>query len=221
MSFETLLGEIAAWGGLPVAERISRINALMDAVQAIHPIPDPVSAVRWVPAEQVQANDYNPNSVMPPEMRLLHRSIQADGYTQPIVTYWDADAERYIVVDGFHRNRVGKEFPDIRARTHGYLPVVQIRADREDRIASTIRHNRARGKHAVTGMVDIVVMLAQAGKTDEEIGKELGMDAEEVLRLKRDAHIPDLFRGRQYSRSWVLATDLQQTVTEEDRDGDL
>ena len=204
MSTETIAAEIATWGDLPIAERITRINAITTVLHAIHPIPDPVSAVQWVPADSVQANNYNPNSVMPPEMRLLHRSIQADGYTQPIVVYWDEEAQHNIVVDGFHRNRIGKEFADIRAHTHGYLPIVAIHTTREERIASTIRHNRARGKHAVTGMVDIVVALAQAGQTDEEIGQELGMDADEVLRLKRDANIPDLFRHRHYSRSWVL-----------------
>lgn len=204
MSVETIAAEIATWGNLSVDERITRINALMLAMRAIHPIPDPVSTVLWVKADTVQANDYNPNSVMPPEMRLLHRSIQANGYTQPIVTHYEDVSTINRVVDGFHRNRVGKEFPDIRESHYGYLPIVGMPGTEEDRIAATIRHNRARGKHAVTGMVDIVVTLAQSGMTDEEIGKELGMDADEVLRLKRDANIPDLFRNRHYSRSWVL-----------------
>lgn len=216
MSVETITAEIATWGALSAEERLTRINTLMEAIQTIHPIPDPVSAVRWVPAEQVQANDYNPNSVMPPEMKLLHRSIQADGYTQPIVTQWDEEAGHYIVVDGFHRNRVGKEYPDIRAHTHGYLPVVTLRADREERIAATIRHNRARGKHGITGMVNVVVLLAQAGKTDEEIGRELGMSADEVFRLKRDAHLPDLFRQRTYSRSWVLGSTSEEPLVPEE-----
>lgn len=206
MSVATIAAEIATWGDLPVGERIERINALMLAIRPIHPIPDPVSTVLWVQADTVQANDYNPNSVMPPEMRLLHRSIAANGYTQPIVTHYEDTGSINRVVDGFHRNRVGKEFPDVRESHYGYLPIVRMQGDEEERIAATIRHNRARGKHAITGMVDIVVMLAQAGKTDEEIGKELGMDADEVLRLKRDANIPDLFRHRTYSRSWVLGS---------------
>lgn len=212
MSVETIAAEIATWGNLSVDERITRINALMLAIRDIHPIPDPVSTVLWVKSETVQANSYNPNSVMPPEMRLLHRSIQANGYTQPIVTHQEDAINR--VVDGFHRNRVGKEFSDIRESHYGYLPIVQMPGSEEDRIAATIRHNRARGKHAVTGMVDIVVMLAQNGMTDEEIGKELGMDADEVLRLKRDANIPDLFRHRHYSRSWVLGSITDDTTDE-------
>ncbi|WP_209703542.1 IbrB-like domain-containing protein [Cohnella lubricantis] len=174
----------------------------MDRLREVHPIQHPISFVQWVPADDVQANDYNPNSVAPPEMRLLYTSIKEDGYTQPIVTVNDVDKK--TVVDGFHRNRVGKEYKDIARSTKGRLPVVTLNKPIQDRMASTIRHNRARGKHSVLGMKDIVIELIGLGWDDEQIGKHLGMDAEEVLRLKQVSGIAELFKGRDYSRSWVL-----------------
>jgi ParB-like chromosome segregation protein Spo0J len=205
MNIEDLEAGIQGLASLPTDERIEAINRLMKAIGAVHPNPDPVSSVRWVPADMVVANNYNPNSVMPPEMRLLYRSIKEDGYTQPIVVFWDKERNLFIVVDGFHRNRIGKEYRDIRERTHGYLPVVIIEKSLAERIESTIRHNRARGKHSVLGMVDIVVALVNQGLSDKEIGDQLGMGPDEVLRLKRNSGIPDLFKGRSYSRSWVLS----------------
>jgi ParB-like chromosome segregation protein Spo0J len=205
MNLDDLESGIQELASLAPEERIAAINRLMAAIGAIHPNSDPVSSVRWVPAEMVEANDYNPNAVMPPEMRLLYLSIKEDGYTQPIVVFWDEDRKRYIVVDGFHRNRIGKEYRDIRERTHGHLPVVIIQKSLAERMASTVRHNRARGKHAVLGMVDLVVHLVKEGLSDGEIGKQLGMDADEVWRLKQTAGIPDLFKHRSYSRSWILA----------------
>lgn len=157
----------------------------------------PVSSVRWVPAELVQANDYNPNSVAAPEMALLRRSIEADGYTQPIVA-WYRDGV-YEVVDGFHRHLVGKAM----GLTH--LPLVVIngdRADLGDRMASTIRHNRARGKHKVTSMSDIVVELSRRNWNDEKIARELGMDADEVLRLKQVSGLAELFADEEFSEAW-------------------
>lgn len=193
---------------LPEEERIASINELQRRLQEVHPIQQPVSAVQWVPAEMVEANDYNPNSVAPPEMRLLYMSIKEDGYTQPIVAYWDPGRQKYVIVDGFHRHRVGKEYRDIRERIKNHLPIVVIDKPIENRMASTIRHNRARGKHSVLGMTNIVVELAQKGWTDEDIGKHLGMDADEVLRLKQVSGIADLFKNRSYSKSWELgATD--------------
>lgn len=159
----------------------------------------PVSAVRWVPADMVQANDYNPNSVAPPEMRLLELSIENDGFTQPIVT-WRREDGVYEVVDGFHRHRVGKDKLKL-----SHLPVVAINADRQekgDRIASTIRHNRARGKHAVSAMSDIVQELARRNWSDEKIAKELGMDADEVLRLKQISGLAEMFADQEFSEAW-------------------
>jgi len=157
----------------------------------------PVSNVQWVPAESVYANDYNPNSVAPPEMQLLELSITADGFTQPIVTY--KTKEGYEVVDGFHRHLVGKKI----GLTH--LPVVVINNDREDkgdRIAATIRHNRARGKHNVDSMSDIIVELKRRNWSDKKIAKQLGMDADEVLRLSQISGLAELFADREFSEAW-------------------
>jgi ParB-like chromosome segregation protein Spo0J len=210
MTIDDLEQGIRELSSLPTHERIQAINRLMEVIGEIHPNTDPVSSVRWVPASMIEANSYNPNAVMPPEMRLLYLSIKEDGYTQPIVVFWDEERKKYIVVDGFHRDLVGKEYRDIRERTHGYLPIVTIKKSLAERMASTIRHNRARGKHAVLGMVDLVVALVNEGLSDAEIGKQLGMDADEVLRLKQTSGIPALFKNRSYSRSWILAQDGQQ-----------
>jgi ParB-like chromosome segregation protein Spo0J len=160
----------------------------------------PVNAVRWVPAEQVRANDYNPNSVAKPEMDLLRRSIEADGYTQPIVV-WEVEGG-FEVIDGFHRHLVGKEM----GLTH--LPVVVVNresTDRNDRIASTIRHNRARGKHRISSMSEIVVELSRRNWNDEKIARELGMDADEVLRLKQISGLAELFESEDFSEAWEPA----------------
>ena len=158
----------------------------------------PVSHVQWVPAELVYANDYNPNKVAPPEMKLLEISIREDGYTQPIVA-WKTEYG-YEVVDGFHRARVGKEKLGL-----SHLPVVVInenRSDRGGRIASTIRHNRARGKHQVQAMSDIVVELSRRNWSDQRIAKELGMDPDEVLRLKQITGLAELFAEQEFSQAW-------------------
>lgn len=164
---------------------------------------EPVDLVRWVPAAGVSANDYNPNAVAPPEMELLRLSIMADGYTQPIVANLEDDG--YVVVDGFHRNRVGKECEDVATRVRGYLPVVQIksdRIDRPDRMAATIRHNRARGKHQVEAMSDIVIELKRRNWSDAKIGRELGMDPDEVLRLAQISGLAEAFADRDFSMAW-------------------
>lgn len=158
----------------------------------------PVSRVEWVPADQVHANDYNPNAVAKPEMDLLRRSIEADGYTQPIVVWRDTD-ETYEVIDGFHRHLVGKEM----GLTH--LPVVVANdesTDRNDRIAMTVRHNRARGKHKISSMSDIVVELSRQNWSDTKIAKEMGMDADEVLRLKQITGLSELFEQDEFSEAW-------------------
>lgn len=185
-------------------ERIVAINHINEAIKTVSPFKgEPVECVKWVKAEDVVANDYNPNSVAPPEMELLHISIQEDGYTQPIVVYQHDGI--YEVVDGFHRNRVGKECSDIRERVHGYLPVVVINKEVEDkgqRIASTIRHNRARGKHQVDAMANIVLDLRKRNWSNEKIAKKLGMDADEVLRLSQVTGLAELFSNREFSEAW-------------------
>jgi len=187
-----------------LAERVLRLNKLRAAICELSPFGgEPVDLVEWVPADTVHANDYNPNSVAPPEMELLRLSVMADGFTQPIVTM--PDDEGRVVIDGFHRHRVGREMPDVQRRIHGYLPVVRIRNDREergDRIASTIRHNRARGKHRVDAMSDIVVELKRRGWAEDKIGRELGMEPDEVLRLCQISGLQELFSDEEFSASW-------------------
>lgn len=182
------------------------INELRLALKKISPfVTEPVDCVQWVRSDLVIANDYNPNTVAPPEMKLLHTSIQEDGYTQPIVVYQHDGI--YEVVDGFHRNRVGKECSDITERIHGYLPVTVIndeRHDKADRIASTIRHNRARGKHQVEAMSDIVLELKRRNWSDNKIAKELGMDADEVLRLTQITGLAEMFADKDFSEAWEV-----------------
>jgi ParB-like chromosome segregation protein Spo0J len=154
---------------------------------------------------EVQANDYNPNSVAPPEMELLRQSIGQDGYTQPIVSWFREGI--YEVVDGFHRNRVGREYKEINERVHGYLPLTVINNGREDlgdRMAATIRHNRARGKHKVEAMSDIVIELKRRNWSDEKIAKNLGMDADEVLRLTQITGLAEMFADRDFSEAWEV-----------------
>lgn len=203
----------AALEGLPVTERVEALNAVRLSLHQVSPFAnEPVDCVQWIAADRVFANDYNPNTVAPPEMELLRLSIQSDGYTQPIVG-WPQEG-LYEVVDGFHRHRVGRECPDVTARIHGYLPVVSINADREDkgdRIAATIRHNRARGKHGVSSMSDIVVDLKRRNWSDKKIGKELGMDPDEVLRLAQVSGLAELFADRSFSEAWEASHVFEPT----------
>lgn len=192
--------------GMPdqLAEQVELINTLRVAIHEVSPFrSEPVDLIQWVPADTVHGNEYNPNVVAPPEMELLRLSIASDGYTQPIVSMaTDGGVE---VVDGFHRHRVGKECDDVRERVRGFLPVVQIRSDRtdkSDRIAATIRHNRARGKHQVSVMSDIVIELKRRNWSNDKIGRELGMDADEVLRLCQMTGLAELFADDDFSASW-------------------
>ena len=186
---------------------VETLNELRDHIHQYSPFAtEPVDSVRWVKSDSVYANNYNPNVVAPPEMELLRLSIQNDGYTQPIVTMDDGDGSREVI-DGFHRNRVGKEDPQIQARIKGYLPVVTIRKEQEgrnDRIASTIRHNRARGKHRVDVMSDIVLELKRRTWSDERVAKELGMDPDEVLRLCQISGMAEAFSDEEFSDSWDI-----------------
>jgi ParB-like chromosome segregation protein Spo0J len=202
--------------GLDLPEQVALLNELRGILNEHSPFRDePVDYVEWVPADQVQANSYNPNSVAPPEMELLRLSILADGFTQPIVA--NTEDGHHEVVDGFHRSRVGKECSDVSERVKGYLPLVQIRSDRGDqgdRMASTIRHNRARGRHQVIKMADIVMDLKRRNWSDAKIGRELGMDPDEVLRLAQITGLAEAFRDRDFSAAWEA--ELSGTIGEED-----
>ena len=164
----------------------------------------PVYNVKAIPIEKVKANEYNPNRVAPPELKLLELSIWEDGYTQPIVCYYDKEKDEYIIVDGFHRYTIMKTSERIYARERGKLPVVVIDKDLGGRIASTIRHNRARGSHSVDLMSNIVAELLEMGKSDSWICKNIGMSADELLRLKQVTGLAALFKDEEYSRSWEV-----------------
>lgn len=195
-----------------LVEEISSIQTLDDKINAINKVKlslfdvspfknEPVDCVIWVKQDTVQANEYNPNHVATPEMKLLYTSIKTDGYTQPIVTF-DLKNGNREVIDGFHRNRVGKEYKDINKRIHGYLPVTTLNKPLDERIGSTIRHNRARGTHGIRPMSDIVLELSRDGWTDDEICLKLGMDLDEVIRLKQITGLKDAFQNHEFSKSW-------------------
>lgn len=191
---------------MDIEEKIEIINKLKKEIHEVSPFKnEPVDCVLWVKNEEVVANDYNPNKVAPPEMELLEVSILNDGYTQPIVTWNSPEKQKIEVIDGFHRNRVGKESKIVKKRILGYLPIVDIRkeqSDKNDRIASTIRHNRARGKHQVDAMSEIVIELKNRNWTNQRISKQLGMDEEEVLRLCQVSGLEHLFSDNDFSKAW-------------------
>lgn len=195
---------------LDLPTRIATLNSIRLELHKHSPFStEPVDCVQWIEASQVTANDYNPNSVAPPEMQLLEHSILSDGYTQPIVAWQAADGP-YEVIDGFHRNRVGRECLAVANRVHGYLPLAVInnnRTERNDRIAATIRHNRARGKHQVEAMSDIVIELKRRNWNDEKIGRELGMDPDEVLRLCQITGLAEAFANQEFSQAWEVDRD--------------
>lgn len=214
---------------MQIDEKIETINSLRESIHNNSPFKkEPVDFVKWVKCENVQANDYNPNKVAPPEMALLEISIMNDGYTQPVVTYPNGD--KIEVVDGFHRTRVSKESSVVRERVLGYTPTVIIRSEqsnKNDRIASTIRHNRARGKHQVDAMSEIILELKNRNWKNERIARELGMDEEEILRLCQITGLQDIFKDDDFSKSWessdsiadyeILTDELSNEQTEKYR----
>lgn len=186
-------------------EKIKIINEIKLELHNISPFKNnPVNCILWIDSNKIQANDYNPNKVAPPEMNLLQISIENDGYTQPIVV-WEVEKDKYEVIDGFHRNLVGKKLGMSK------LPVVVVnkdRLDKNDRIASTIRHNRARGKHIVQAMSDIVIELKNRNWKNERIARELGMEQDEVLRLLQITGLAGLFKDDDFSKSWDIKDSL-------------
>lgn len=167
----------------------------------------PVWNIKAVPFEKIRANEYNPNAVAPPEMKLLYDSIKEDGYTMPIVCYYNDSDDMYEIVDGFHRYRIMKEHKDIYERENGMMPVSVIDKPIEERMASTIRHNRARGSHDVELMSNIVAELHTLGKSDAWISKHLGMELDEIIRLKQITGLAELFKTNEFSKSWEAQDD--------------
>lgn len=167
----------------------------------------PVYQVISVPVEKITPNTYNPNSVAPPELKLLYDSIKEDGYTMPIVCYYENPTDTYIIVDGFHRYRIMLDYPDIYEREGGMLPVAVIDKPLSNRMASTIRHNRARGSHDVDLMSNIIRELHELGRSDAWISKHLGMERDEILRLKQITGIAALFGDIQFGNAWVPVDD--------------
>lgn len=166
---------------------------------------DPVSNVQWIHSSKITPNSYNPNQIAAPELELLKRSIETDGFTMPIVCF--DNGESIEIVDGFHRYMIGSQDGSINSRLNGYLPIVLINnTGKNDRIASTIRHNRARGKHNVSAMSDIIIELKRRNWTTARICKELGTDQDEVLRLMQVNGLVEMFSGSDYSEAWQYET---------------
>lgn len=213
---QQILSLIPGYESMSIDQQIDAINEIKIALHEISPMRnEPVDCVLWVKNEDVKANDYNPNSVAPPEMELLKQSIMEDGYTQPIVSF--KEETQITVVDGFHRNRVGKEVAEVKARVHGRLPVVNInqwKQNRGDRMASTIRHNRARGSHNVELMSTIVSELVEMGKGDAWICKYVGMSADELLRMKQITGLASLFENKEFSQAWEPDSEINNFEAE-------
>lgn len=191
-------------------EIIAMLNDVRTQLRTLSPLKEqPTDLVLWVPIEEVSPNDYNPNSVAKIEMNLLYTSILHDGYTQPIVTVKDEQTDLYVIVDGFHRYFTAYSNKDILERNFGTVPIVVLEKDINDRMASTIRHNRARGKHSVTGMSSMVFEMLQNGWSDEEICNELGMQPEEILKLKHITGFSKLFQDTEYKRAWETANQIR------------
>jgi ParB-like nuclease domain len=192
------------------ASQVAEANRLArEAAAALPWTGQPVAAVQWVPADQVHANDYNPNAVAPHELRLLVRSIEADGFTQPVVVIRDDEHDRWVIVDGFHRATVLTRHRHIAERTGGYLPVVVIDKPLADRMASTVRHNRARGKHSVAGMSSLVFDMLAQGEADEAVCDKLGLEAEELARLKHITGFAKLYADHEYGRPSLTESQLK------------
>jgi len=205
---QRIISEIETYlQSLPEEDRINAINAFRQVIHQHSPFREqPVDCVLWVKQDRLTANDYNPNNVAPPEKRLLTKSLEMDGFTQPIVVT-ESDPQHYEIVDGFHRHEIGSTRAALKRQLKGYLPVTCLRRERQDkhdRMAATIRHNRARGRHQINAMAEIVRELAQLGWNEQKIGKELGMDSDEVLRLKQINGLLELFADRRYSEAWTV-----------------
>lgn len=205
---QRLIEEMTSWlEGLDFDARVEAINQFRQALHKISPFKDqPVDCVIWVKEAQLTPNAYNPNNMAPPEKRLLQKSLEADGFTQPIVVM-DKNERQYEIVDGFHRYALASSKPALKQQFKGYVPITSIdtrSVTLPSRMAATIRHNRARGRHQINAMSDIVLELARLGWDDEKISKELGMDSDEVLRLKQINGLLEMFGDRNFSQAWTV-----------------
>lgn len=201
-------------------DKLAFIEAVRDWLSEHSPqAHQPVDRVKWVEAGKVKPNAYNPNAVAHAEMKLLKTSIDHDGYTQPIVTMHNPDDDTYEIVDGFHRYFVARTSPDLLLRLGYRLPVVVIDKPLADRMASTVRHNRARGRHTVSGMSTLVFGMLDSGMSDEDVCNELGMEPEELLRLKHITGFSKLFADSDYRRAWVTRRQMAARNSEASRDG--
>ena len=203
---------------LPFDAKVVLYNECTKALKKMLGLDHPVLAIQLIKAEEIVANSYNPNTVAPPEMELLRISISEDGMTQPVVT-WKEEDKPFEVVDGFHRHRTCSEDEEIKESLRGYLPIVIVNEDRNDlsdRMASTIRHNRARGKHKVDAMSDIIVELKRRNKTNVWIAKHLGMSEDEVLRLQQITGLAELFSDKEFSMAWERkdAIEIEEEINE-------
>ena len=205
---------------------IEDINEIENELYNKNPLKhNPVSRVQFIDVDKIEPNDYNPNAVAKNEMKLLEISIDHDGYTQPTVTIYDKERDKYVIVDCFHRYYVMKTSKLINERNGGKLPIVVLDKDINDRMASTVRHNRARGKHSVTGMGNIVCEMIKNGATDEEVCNELGLETDELVRLKYTSGVAKLFENEEFSKSAKPTYQIKreydptQDVMEESKDG--
>lgn len=197
-------------------DRLDAIDVVRDNLHEIFPIQQPIDAVKWVDIDMVSPNDYNPNAVARQEMSLLYKSILHDGYTQPVVTIYDPELEKYVIIDGFHRYFTCKTQNDIYKRNKGKLPIVVLKKDINERMSATVRHNRARGEHSVKGMANMVFQMLENGMTESEICDHLGMSAEEILKLKHITGFSKLFADAEYRKAWETTRQIKLRKTWEE-----
>ena len=211
MTRDQIVDEIIRYlNGFDAAKKQDEIKAIKTAISKISDKKhNPVDNVIWVNYNMVEANDYNPNAVAKREMKLLYTSIKHDGYTQPIVTIWDEQKQKYVIIDGFHRYASMVYNKDLRELNNSEVPIVVLDKDINDRMASTIRHNRARGKHSIEGMSNIVLKMLKNGWGDAEICNELGLETEELVRLKYVTGFAKLYEDKEFGKAWETTNQIQ------------
>lgn len=185
-------------------QKVEIYNRISSQLYEFLGLDHPALNVQLVPIEQVEGNDYNPNNVAPPEMKLLELSIRKDGITMPVVVASQKRGENWTVVDGFHRTRICKKVPEIKESLKNYLPITVLDKSLENRVAATVRHNMARGTHQVELSANLVTFLKRNDWSSQRIGEELGMDPDEVLRLRQITGLAEAFKDEDFSKSWEV-----------------